>query len=73
MRATPVGLVQYLVSAAERKHPLELRSPFEGADSIAGGLWLGRDLVGEKREDGIAKLHFGALTMQAQQELVSCL
>ena len=57
------GVVQDLVRDAEQAHPIELRSPFEGVDSIAGGLWLGRDLVGEERFDGIAKLRFGAGTL----------
>lgn len=57
------GLVRDLVRDAERDYPIELRSPFEGVDTIAGGLWLGRELAGRGRADGIAKLRFGAGTL----------
>ncbi|MBU0637771.1 MAG: hypothetical protein KKB50_02825, partial [Planctomycetes bacterium] len=57
------GLVRDLVRDAERDHPIELRAPFEGVDTIAGGLWLGRELAGRDRADGIAKLRFGVGTL----------
>lgn len=57
------GLVRDVLRDAERDHPIELRAPFEGVDTIAGGLWLGRELAGRERADGIARLRFGAGTL----------
>jgi len=44
----------------QRDYPLELHSPFEGADSVAGAVWLGSDLFGDNRDDAIMKLRFDA-------------
>lgn len=50
------------ISSAERSKPIELHSPFEECDNIAGGLWSGDDVFGGRREDGLAKLRFAAGT-----------
>lgn len=47
-----------LVAELDYSYPLELRAPFEGVESIAGGLWTGVDLIGADRTDGFAKLRF---------------
>lgn len=52
-----------LLAEVEHSYPLELRAPFEGVSSIAGGLWTGADLVGHDRVDGFAKLRFDAGTV----------
>jgi mannose-6-phosphate isomerase-like protein (cupin superfamily) len=43
---------------AERSRPIELRSPFEDCESIAGGLWTAQEVFDDPREDGLAKLRF---------------
>lgn len=57
------GEVLRLAKVAEAAYPIELRSPFEGTDSIAGGIWSGHELVARGREDGFAKLRFEAGTL----------
>ena len=52
-----------LAAIAEDAYPIDLQVPFEGVDSIAGGVWSGSDLIGEGREDGFAKLRFAAGTL----------
>ena len=47
---------------AERSRPIVLRSPFEDCDTIAGGLWTADRVFSDPREDGLAKLRFGAGT-----------
>ena len=41
-------------------YPLELQSPFEGVDSVAGAVWMGDALFGEECDDAIMKLRFDA-------------
>ncbi len=43
---------------SERSRPIELRSPFEECETIAGGLWTAREVFDDLREDGLAKLCF---------------
>lgn len=43
---------------AERSRPIELRSPFEDCETIAGGLRTADQVFSEPREDGLAKLRF---------------
>jgi mannose-6-phosphate isomerase-like protein (cupin superfamily) len=50
------------MAAAERSMRIELRTPFEECDSIAGGLWVGKEVFNGPREDGLAKLRFRAGT-----------
>ncbi len=57
------GTLGALLDHAERDRPIDLKAPFEGVDSIAGGLWLGADIAGPDRCDGIAKLRFRAGTL----------
>ena len=52
-----------LMNCIDLEYDIELRSPFEEVESIAGGLWSGRDLVGPDCPDGLAKLRFGAGTL----------
>lgn len=52
-----------LMNAIDLEYDIELKSPFEETASIAGGLWAGRDLVGEGCPDGLAKLRFSAGTL----------
>lgn len=47
----------------DREYPIELRSPFEETESIAGALWSGKELLGDEREDGLAKLRFARGTL----------
>lgn len=46
------------LSAGFSAYPIELRSPFEGASSVAGAVWPGAELWNQDRGDGIAKLRF---------------
>ena len=45
-------------------YPLELQSPFEGVDTVAGAVWMGSDLFGEDCDDAIMKLRFAAGTYE---------
>lgn len=58
------GTFTALLQDLEEEHPLELKSPFEDVESIAGALWLGSELVHADRSDGIAKLRFQAGTVE---------
>lgn len=42
----------------QRDYPLELHSPFEGVDSVAGAAWMGDALFGPDRDDALMKLRF---------------
>lgn len=44
----------------QRDYPLELQSPFEGTDSVAGAVWLGSHLFGPTCTDALMKLRFDA-------------
>ena len=46
------------LSAGFSAYPIELRSPFEGASSVAGAVWSGAELWNQDRDDGLAKLRF---------------
>lgn len=48
----------------QRDYPLELQSPFEGVDSVAGAVWMGSDLFAEACDDAIMKLRFAASTYE---------
>lgn len=52
----------HAMEQAERSRPIELRSPFEDCETIDGGLWTADQVFDEAREDGLAKLRFGAGT-----------
>lgn len=52
----------HAIELAERSRPIELRSPFEDCETIAGGLWTAEEVFGLRREDGLAKLRFAAGT-----------
>jgi mannose-6-phosphate isomerase-like protein (cupin superfamily) len=52
-----------LIDSIERQYPLALRSPFEGVESIAGGIWRGSEVFGDNSDDAIVKLRFEAGTM----------
>lgn len=47
----------------DHEYPIELRSPFEETESIAGALWSGRELLGDERCDSLAKLKFARGTL----------
>jgi len=46
----------------QRDYPLELQSPFEGVETVAGAVWMGSDLFAEACDDAIMKLRFSAGT-----------
>lgn len=48
-----------LVSELERDHPVELKSPFENSKYVAGGVWDGRQILGEYCDAALLKLRFG--------------
>lgn len=52
-----------LAKRIDRDYPIELQSPFEETESIAGALWSGRELLDEDRQDGLAKLRFARGTL----------
>lgn len=58
------GTVSDIARLAESQHPLQLESPFEGCDSIAGGLWSGRGVLGLGTDDALARLRFAARTVE---------
>jgi len=49
-----------LFAELEGEVPIEVRSPFEGSDAIAGGAWLGREHFGAHPDCALAKLCFSA-------------
>ena len=51
------------------RYTIDLRAPFKGMYSIAGGIWSGSDLIGERREDGFAELRFAAGTLDLPMHL----
>ncbi|TWT44363.1 Cupin domain protein [Phycisphaerae bacterium RAS1] len=55
--------LEFLSRRIDHEYPIELRSPFEETESIAGALWSGKELLGEEREDGLAKLRFARGTL----------
>jgi len=42
----------------QRDYPMELQSPFEGVDSVAGAVWMGNVLFDTDRDDALMKLRF---------------
>lgn len=52
----------HAMELAERSRPIELRSPFEDCDTIAGGLRTADHVFDQPRKDGLAKLRFGGGT-----------
>lgn len=52
---------RHFAAQFERQYPLELVSPFEETDSIAGAVWPG-SIIDPQRDDGLAKLRFDAGT-----------
>jgi len=44
----------------QRDYPMELQSPFEGVDSVAGAAWIGSELFDGDRDDALMKLRFDA-------------
>jgi len=57
------AVLDSLTTGIDVDYPIELRSPFEETDSIAGAIWSGRSLLGDGCEDGLAKLCFSAGTL----------
>ncbi len=52
-----------LMDRIDLEYAIELQSPFEDTASIAGALWSGREILGNGFDDGLAKLRFGAGTL----------
>lgn len=50
------------VAEIERVYPIDLASPFEGTESVAGGVWLGRSLLDGSNDCALMKLRFAAGT-----------
>lgn len=48
------------VAALEAAHPITMQAPFEGAQSVAGGVWDCRALLGDHCDDAFLKLRFEA-------------
>ena len=48
----------------QHDYPLELQSPFEGVESVAGAVWMGSALFAEACDDAIMKLRFEAGTYE---------
>ncbi len=42
----------------QRDYPMELQSPFEGVDTVAGAVWRGSALFEADRDDALMKLRF---------------
>jgi len=53
-----------LVDELETTHPVEMQRPFEGIESIAGGVWPVAELVSPTDTRGLIKLHFDRGTNQ---------
>jgi mannose-6-phosphate isomerase-like protein (cupin superfamily) len=47
-----------LVQSLEERHPIALQRPFEGTETISGGVWDSAELVGDGSGKAIVKLHF---------------
>lgn len=47
-----------LVAALERDHPIELVSPFEGSEHVAGAVWRCDQLLGPAHNASVAKLRW---------------
>jgi len=47
-----------LIETISRQHPLAMQRPFEGCDSIAGGVWEGCELVSPDDPDALLVLRF---------------
>ncbi|MCO6439362.1 MAG: cupin domain-containing protein [Phycisphaerae bacterium] len=58
LRARLLNCTFASLAAGFARYPIELRSPFEGASSVAGAVWPGAELRNEDRDDGLAKLRF---------------
>lgn len=54
--------LHHAMELAERSRPIQLQSPFEDCETISGGLWTADQVFESHREDGLAKLRFGAGT-----------
>lgn len=48
----------HAMELAERSRPIELQTPFEDCETIAGGLWTADHVFDIPREDGLTKLCF---------------
>lgn len=55
---------ELLLPLLDSQCSVPLVSPFEGCDSIAGGLLLGRELAGANGDDALAKLRFDPQTVE---------
>lgn len=62
-RVDEVGVNQRDIVDILSNYPLQLVSPFEETESIAGGLWSGRSLFGPAYQDALAKLRFSFGTL----------
>lgn len=47
-----------MIAALESRHPLELVSPFEDSQLVAGAAWVGHDLLGPGTDAAMAKLRW---------------
>jgi len=47
-----------LIETISHQHPLHMQRPFEGCESIAGGVWEGRALVSPEDPDALLVLRF---------------
>ena len=59
LRGTGRGIhFRDLIAALEREHPIELKSPFECSDLVAGAAWSGEEIIGPQYRGALAKLRW---------------
>lgn len=61
LRGTGRGIhFRDLTARLEAEHPIELKSPFEASDLVAGAVWEGASNLGPKHTGALAKLRWSA-------------
>ncbi len=64
-KLTAAGLTTCLIGNLKSifsEYPLKMESPFEGVESIAGGVWKSEKMLDENADDALVKLCFEAAT-----------
>lgn len=61
LRGTGRGIhFRDLIAALEREHPIQLKSPFECSNLVAGAAWSGEEILGPQHRGALAKLRWSA-------------